>query len=138
MNFVQGPSALVDTSFRKLIDASDVIVPTYNVSGTTIPVPPFVDETAMLVFSYNPLFEAVTLTVIVQVAAAGMVPLLKLTLFPPASAVNVPPQLLVALRGVVLVRPSGYAFERATPVRVSLVFGFVIANVSVDVLVAEI
>ena len=81
---------------------------TVNVSVAALPVPPFVEVTALLVLAYVFAEAAVTLTETVHDAPAETVAPLKLTLVPLADAVTVPPLQVVAPPGVaVFCRPAG-------------------------------
>lgn len=64
---------------------------TYSESEVVLPVPPFVDETLLLVFTYVPVEEAVTLVVIVQLPPAAIEPPARVITFPPEAPVIVPP-----------------------------------------------
>jgi hypothetical protein len=81
---------------------------TARVSVAVLPVPPFVEETAPLVFVYVLAVEAVTFTVTVHEPPAATVAPLKLTVFPFATAVTVPLVHVVAALGVVaFCKPEG-------------------------------
>jgi hypothetical protein len=121
----------VDTCFNKAIAGAGAT--TDKVSDALLPAPPFVEETAPLVFAYIPTLEPVISTVTVQVLPAATVPPLKLTLLTPAPAVSMPPHVFVVLAGVVLITPPGYVSEKAIPVRALFKFGLVMVKVSVEV-----
>jgi len=107
---------------------------TVNVSEAVFPVPPFVEDTAPLVFAYVPILEDVTLTVRVQLLPAATVAPLKLTLPPLAAAVTVPAVQVVEAPGVAaFCKPDGYVSEKATPVSALFKFGLVMVKVSVEV-----
>lgn len=80
---------------------------TVNVSDAVLPVPPFVEETALVVFAYAPTVAAVLLTVTAQVPPAASIPPLRLTLFAPATAVTEPPHEFVVADGLPFTTPSG-------------------------------
>ena len=107
--------ALVETCFSRAIAGEGEL--TVRLSDAVLPVPPLVDETAPLVFAYVPALVEVTLTVRVHVLPADTGPPLRLTLFPPAVALTVPPQVLDVTAGVVFITPPGYVSENATPER---------------------
>src|SRR5216684_3073989 len=99
-----------------------------------LPVPPSVEVTWTLLF-FTPAVVPVTLTENVQEEpAAGdavSVPPDKLTVPLPATAVIVPlPQLPVSPFGVATTKPAGRLSVKATPLRATLVFGFVMVKLS--------
>ena len=94
---VHGPEALVEICLSNPSPGLGAF--TVNVSEAVLPVPALVEVTAELVFGKVPV-EAVTLTVTVHVLPARTVPPLKLTPFPLANAVTVPPVQVVAPLGV--------------------------------------
>ena len=69
--------------------------------------PPFVDDTVPLVLFLIPAVVPVTSTMIVQEFPPAMLPPLRLIVFPPETAVTVPPQLLARFSGVALITPVG-------------------------------
>jgi hypothetical protein len=89
--------------------------------------------TTDVVFVTVPGVDDVTSTVTWQLPLAGMLPPLRLTLPPPATAVTVPPQLFVVPGGVSFTTPPGYVSVNPTPVSPVPAFGFAIVIVSVDV-----
>lgn len=91
---------------------------TVKVLDAVLPVPPFVEETAALVFVKVPVFGIVTVVVSVQEEPAAIDAPLRLTLLTPAVATNVPPQELVVPAGEVLTSVPGYVSEKAMPVSV--------------------
>jgi len=114
------------------------------VSLAVLPLRVPVAETTPLVLI--PVAVAVTLTVMVQLPPAEIVPVLvpvdEPKLMPPSPATsvvlplllyNVPPQLLVVVRGEATVIVPGKVSEKATPLKGSLELGFVIVNVRVEV-----
>jgi hypothetical protein len=72
----------------------------------------------------------VTFTAKLQEALAASVPLVKLTLPAPATAVAVPPHVLVNPFGVATTSPAGKESLKATPVSDKLAFGLLIFMVS--------
>jgi hypothetical protein len=70
------------------------------------------------------------LTETVQLALAASVPAERLMEPEPATAVAVPPQVLLNALGVATTRPAGRLSVKAIPVSVTLVFGFWMVNVS--------
>ncbi len=80
---------------------------TVKLSDAVFPVPPFVDETAPLVFAYVLALAAVTLTVTVQLLPAATVAPLKLTLLV-VGVVTVPlVQVVVAFGVAAFCTPDG-------------------------------
>lgn len=71
-----------------------------------------------------------TLTETVQEALPARVPAERLTLPNPATAVAVPPHVLLIPLGVATTRPGGRLSVNAKPVSARLVFGFVMLKVS--------
>jgi hypothetical protein len=80
---------------------------TVKVALAVLPVPPFVEVTALLVFCFTPPIVPFTTTVTEHVPLMGRVPPDRLMLPPPATAVSVPPQLFVVVRVVLLITPVG-------------------------------
>ena len=64
---------------------------TYKEAVVVLPVPPLVDETVLVVFTYVPMAAAVTLVVIVQLLFAGIEPPVSVIKLPPEVPVIVPP-----------------------------------------------
>ena len=107
------PNALMITGgATTVMDAFDVL-----------PVPPSVDVTWTLLF-FTPAVVPVTLTDNVQDALEARIPPERLTEPDPATAVAVPPQVLVNALGVATTKPAGRLSVKAIPVRASVVFGF--------------
>ncbi len=104
-----------------VIDAFDVL-----------PVPPSVELTCTLLF-FTPPVVPVTFTEIVHDALVASVPPDRLAEPAPATAVAVPPHVLVNPLGVATVRPAGRVSVNARPFSATLVFGLATVNVS-DVL----
>jgi hypothetical protein len=88
-----------------------------------LPVPPSVDVTCTLLF-FTPAVVPCTFTETVHEALDASVPPERLTEPEPATAVAVPPQLLVSALGVATTRPAGRLSVNAIPFNVTLVFGF--------------
>src|SRR5258708_20195776 len=88
------------------------------------PVPPSVDVTCTLLF-FTPAVVPVTFTDNVHEALIASVPPDRLTVPEPATAVAVPPQVLLNPLGVATTRPAGRLSVKATPVSATLAFGFV-------------
>src|ERR1700722_290881 len=104
---------------------------TVTLAVAVLPVPPFVELTAPVVFVKFPDAVPVTFTVRVQFPLAATVPPVSETLAEPATAVAVPPQVLVSPLGVATTNPAGNVSENATPVSATaLAAGFVIVKVS--------
>src|SRR6478609_1681184 len=92
-------------------------------------VPPSVELTTTLLL-LSPAVVPVTFTVTAQEALDASVPPDKLNVPEPAVAVAVPPQLFVSPFGVAITRPAGKLSVNDSPVRLTLVFGFVMLMVS--------
>jgi hypothetical protein len=106
-------------------------VATVRFAVAVFPVPPFVEETAPVVFTKLPDAVPVTFTVNVQVLLTATVPPVSDTLPDPATAVATPPQVLVSPFGVATTIPAGNVSVKATPVSATaFAAGFVIVNVS--------
>jgi len=98
---------------------------TLIVAVATLPVPPSVDVTLLVVLFCVPAVIPVTLTENVQLELAGIDPPLRLIDVPPAAAVIVPPpQLPDRPFGVETTRPPGRLSVNPTPVRVVAVLLF--------------
>lgn len=94
-----------------------------------VPVPPSVDDTAPVVLFSTAAVDPVTFTEMVQLPLAAMVPPERLTEEAPAVAVGVPPQVLLKPAGVATINPAGSGSVKATPVKATAVFGFVMVKV---------
>jgi hypothetical protein len=106
-------------------------IATVRFAVAVLPVPPFVDVTAPVVFVNWPDAVPVVFTVIVQFVFVAIVPLVNDTLPAPATAVAVPPHVLVRPLGVATTIPAGSVSVNATPVSATaLAAGFVIVKVS--------
>src|SRR6478609_5963882 len=113
------PNALMITGGpTTVIEAFDVL-----------PVPASVEVTWTLLF-FTPAVVPCTLTETVQLALAANVPPERLILPDPATAVAVPPQVLLSALGVATTNPAGRLSVKAIPVSARPVFGFWIVNVS--------
>src|SRR5438874_9344833 len=106
---------------------------TLSVAEAAAPEPALPVAIAPVELTYEPAAVAVTFTVTVQLADAGIVAPESAALAPPLAAVTVPPAHVVApLAEAVLTRPAGYASVNAAPV-MAVVLGFVSVMVSTDV-----
>jgi len=94
------------------------------------PAPVSVELTLLVVLILSPVVVPVTLTEIVQLPLAAIVPPLSETLPEPATAVADPAQVLANPLGVATTSPAGRVSVNATPVRPIPLFGFVIVKVS--------
>jgi len=113
------PNALIMTGGPvTVIDAFDVL-----------PVPASVEVTWTLLF-FTPAVVPCTFTETVQLALAASVPAERLILPDPATAVAVPPQVVLSALGVATTRPAGRLSVKAIPVSARLVLGFWMVNVS--------
>jgi len=92
------------------------------------PVPPLADVTLPLVLFWTPAVTPVTLTVTWHIPLGGMVPPLKLIVPLPATAVIVPPQLLLAPGVAATFSPDGRLSVNPIPVNATVVLGFVSVN----------
>ena len=95
----------MDTCFNKAIEGLGAL--TVKVSEAVFPVPPFVEETAPLVFVYVLALAAVTLTVTVQLLPAATVALPKLTLLVVGVVTTPPVQVVVAFGVAAFCKPEG-------------------------------
>lgn len=116
---------------------------TVKVFEAVLPVPPFVEDTAPLVLAKLPTFGAVTLTDMVQVPPAVMVPLVNDMDVAVATGVKVGvPHPLVVAFGVAATRicagDVGKVSVNARPVNESFWFGLVIVKVNLDAAPARI
>src|SRR6185312_12915224 len=102
-----------------IVGAATTVMEAFEV----FPVPPSVDVTVTELF-FTPAVVPVTLTETVQLALAASVPADKLTDPDPATAVAVPPQLLVKLGVEATTNPAGRLSVKAMPFSVTFVFGF--------------
>jgi len=64
---------------------------TYNEAVAVLPIPPSMEETLLVVFTYVPVKGAVTLAVIVQLLFAAIEPPVSVIKLPPEVPVIVPP-----------------------------------------------
>src|SRR6267154_2485565 len=94
-----------------------------------LPVPPSVEVTWTLLF-FTPAVVPVTFSDTVHDALAANVPPDRLAEPDPATAVDVPPQVLVKPFGVATTKPAGKLSVNAAPVSASAAFGFVTLKVS--------
>src|SRR5689334_20391007 len=113
------PNALMMTGgATTVIEALDVF-----------PVPPSVDVTCTLLF-FTPAVVPFTLTETLQEPLCATVPPERLMEPAPATAVAVPPQVLLRVGGVATTSPAGRLSVKATPVSERLVFGLLMVKVS--------
>src|SRR5882724_12861454 len=89
---------------------------TVRLADAVFPVPPLVEVTFPVVLFFTPEVVPVTFTVKVQLLLAAMVPPVSETLPEPATAVAVPPHVLLKPFGVAITRPAGNVSVNATPV----------------------
>src|SRR5258706_601745 len=94
-----------------------------------LPVPPSVEVTCTLLF-FTPAVVPCTFTDTVQLAVAANVPPDRLTEPEPATAVAVPPQVLLRLLGVATTSPAGRISVKAIPLSATVVFGLLMVKVS--------
>src|SRR6266481_9928985 len=94
-----------------------------------LPVPPSVEVTCTLLF-FPPAVVPCTFTDTVQLAVAANVPPDRLTEPEPATAVAVPPQVLLRLLGVATTSPAGRMSVKAIPLSATVVFGLLMVKVS--------
>ena len=106
-------------------------VATVRFAVAVLPVPPLVEETAPEVLVKFPEAVPVTLTTKVQLLLTAIVPPVSEMLPDPATAVAVPPQVLLSPLGVATTIPAGNVSVNATPVSATvLAAGFVMVKVS--------
>ena len=104
---------------------------TVKLADAVLPVPPFVEDTFPVVLLFPPKVVPVTFTVKVQLLLAAMFPPVSETLPEPATAVAVPPHVLVKPFGVATTKPAGSVSVNATPVSATAFApGLVMVNVS--------
>ena len=114
------------TPFRGMeFGANDLImvaaVATLKFALAVLPVPPFVDVTALVTLVYWPDVTPRTFTTIAhEVFGVGMLPPVRLMLVPPASAEAVPLHVVVNPFGVFTTSPSGSVSINPTPVIATL------------------
>jgi len=105
-------------------------VATARFAVAVLPVPPFVEVTLPVVFVKFPDAVPVTLTWTAQLLPVAMVPPVRVMLPEPATAVAVPPHVLVVPLGVATTIPAGNVSVKATPVSATaLAAGFVTVKV---------
>lgn len=105
-------------------------VATERLAVAELPVPPFVELTAPVVFTKFPDVVAVMLTTTVQEVCAAMEPPVSEMLPEPATAVAVPPHVLDSPLGVATTSPTGNVSVNAVPVSATeLAAGLVSVNV---------
>src|SRR5216684_38795 len=107
--------------------------PAPSVAEAVLPVPPLVELTLPVVLSLEPEVVGVTLTLTAHELLIAIPPPLRLMEVLPAAAVNVPPQLSLALGMAATCRPVGKLSVTATPLKAVPVFGLVMVNVRVEV-----
>jgi len=97
------------------------------------PVPPLVELTVPVVLLLVREVVGVTSTLTAHELLAVIPPPLRLMEVLPAAAVNVPPQLSLALGTAATCRPGGKLSVTATPLNAVELFGLVMVNVRVEV-----
>jgi len=103
---------------------------TVIVAFEVLPVPPSVEDTCTLLF-FTPAVVPVTFNETAHEAPGARVPADRLAEPDPATAVEVPPQVLVKPFGVATTKPAGKLSVNAIPVRpIVLIAGLAILNVS--------
>ena len=104
---------------------------TVRLAVAVLPVPPLVELTAPVVLVYCPEVAPVTFTTTVQEVFVAMVLPVRLMLPEPATAVAVPPHVLVSALGVETTSPAGKESVNAAPVCATwLAAGLVMVKVS--------
>jgi hypothetical protein len=125
------PGAIADGLNALAIDGGPS---TWMVAVAVAPVPPSLEVTLLVVFTFTPAAVPVTFTLNVQEPLAASVPPLRLTTPVPCVAVIVPPpQDPVSPLGVEITRPEGKVSLNPIPVRVLELFALLIVKLS-DVL----
>src|SRR6266849_2724163 len=107
--------------------------PAPSVAEAVLPVPPLVELTLPVVFSLEPEVVGVTLTLTAHELLIPIPPPLRLMEVLLAAAVNVPPQLSLALGTAATCRPVGKLSVTATPLKAVPVLGLVMVKVRVEV-----
>lgn len=114
------PTGMVGApKFLAMVGGPTTVIDAFEV----FPVPPSVDVTCTLLFS-TPAVVPCTLTETAQEVLDAKVPPDKLTVLEPATAATVPPQVLVTAGVGPTISPAGRLSVNASPVSVTLVFGF--------------
>jgi hypothetical protein len=120
--------------FRGMLAAPNALMSTGGPTTVTLafdvlPVPPSIEVTCTLLF-FTPAVVPVTFTDTVHEAPEANVPAERLAEPDPATAVEVPPQVLASVFGVAITRPAGKLSVNAIPVRLNgLLPGLVMLNV---------
>src|ERR1700687_5872221 len=108
-------------------------VATLRLALAVLPVPPLVELTLPVVLFLVPEVVAVTFTTTVQLLLTAMLPPVSEMLPLPATAVGVPPQLLVKPLGVATTSPAGNVSVNPTPASATvLAAGLVMVNVNAE------
>jgi len=108
-------------------------VATSKSADAVLPVPPLVEETGPETLCCGPKAIPTTFAATVHDPLGAIVPPDKLIVPPPATAVAVPPQVLLKPLGEATVSPGGSGSEKETPSAATVVFGFVMVKVKVEV-----
>ena len=116
-----------------MLNETDVVVVRAVIVMLADAVPPgpvSVELIAPVVLFLTPVVVPVTLTVMVQLPLAARVPPLSEILPEPATAVTVPPHVLVSPFGVATTNPAGRLSLNERPVSPRPLFGLLILNVN--------
>jgi len=128
VNDVDALSEIVDAPKALLIVGAAAA---FRLAVAVFPVPPLVEPTEPVVLVKLPATVAVTFTLSVQLVLVAIETPVSETVPEPATAVGVPPQVLVIPFGVATAVPTGNVSVKPTPVRATvLAAGLVIVNVS--------
>jgi hypothetical protein len=115
-----------------LVIVGDTTVTTLSVAVLlVVPVPPSVEVTALVVLGLEPAVVPVTLTVTEQLPLATSVPPDKLIELEPATAVTVPPQLLITPGVEATTKPETSVSEKPIPLSALATFGLLIPMTTV-------
>jgi hypothetical protein len=104
---------------------------TVTLAVAGLPLPPWVEDTIVVVLFFTPVDVAVSVTRNVQLAPAGIAALAKLTANACGPTPGAPPQLFDTDGVGATLNPDGSGSANVTPVNGVVVFGFVNVNVNV-------
>jgi hypothetical protein len=131
---VEVPFTVVLVGLKALVKVGAVAAFTVNeADAVLLPALLSVALTMPLRLFFTPIAVPVTFTDKVQLAEVASVPPVKLTLAEPATAVAVPPQLLVKPLGVETTMPAGRLSVKFTPVRLPVGSTLVTTKLNADV-----
>lgn len=118
---------------KSLVIAGGEMTVSVAVAGT-VPLPPLLEDTLLLVFKYDPPTAEVTPTVTMQVVLTGILPPVNEIVLVPLSYATVPPLHCEGLGRLGTTTPDGNTSVKLTPVSGTvLAAGFLSVKVSVEV-----